>query len=147
MNQKSAKYRYTTADQRKLLFESWEATGNVSEACQKAHVGRRTFYYWKPRFEEQGYAGVEEFESRARHQPRGVAEGLKSRVLEHRTTNPTWGKLRIAEELAKENNWVPVISPNTVRHILQVAGLWVKLSPKQKNRAGVDGQQSRLGRP
>jgi hypothetical protein len=47
----------TTAQQRKLLFETWEATGNVTAACRKAHVGRGTFYYWKPRFDEYGYAG------------------------------------------------------------------------------------------
>ena len=30
----------------------------------------------------------------------------------------------IADELAKDNNWVPLVSPNTVRRILQDAGLW-----------------------
>ena len=50
MSQKHSYFRFTTAQQRKLLFEIWETTGSVTEACQKAHVGRATFYYWKPRF-------------------------------------------------------------------------------------------------
>ena len=50
---------FTTAQQRKFVFESWEETGNVSEACRKAHVGRTTFYYWKERFDEQAARLVE----------------------------------------------------------------------------------------
>lgn len=34
----------TTPSQRRLLFETWEATGNVEQACRVAHVGQRTFY-------------------------------------------------------------------------------------------------------
>ena len=48
--------------------------------------------------------------------------------------NEEWGKHRIADELAKANNWVPVISPNTVRRILEDAGLW-KADEKEKKRA------------
>jgi hypothetical protein len=33
-------------------------------------------------------------------------------------------KERIAHELAKKNNWVPLVSANTVRRILQEKGLW-----------------------
>jgi hypothetical protein len=41
-----------------------------------------------------------------------------------RRQRPDWGKRRIADELAKGNNWVPLVSPNTVKRILQDAGLW-----------------------
>ena len=34
----------TTPSQRRLLFETWQATGDVEQACRVAHVGRRTFY-------------------------------------------------------------------------------------------------------
>jgi transposase len=146
MDKKAAKYRYTTSEQRKLLFETWEATGNVVAACQKAHVGRRTFYNWKHRFISKGLAGLEEFESRARLHPRSVAENLKKQVIERRTANPTWGKLRIAQELAKENNWVPVISPNAVRHILEAAGLWGQASARKKDDAILTGLPNKLGK-
>ena len=75
MTTKRTYYRETTPQQRRLLFETWEASGNVTRACRKAHVGRGTFYYWKPRFEEQGYAGLEEFASRApKEHPRTAPE-------------------------------------------------------------------------
>lgn len=65
MREQQIHFPFTTAQQRKLLFETWEETGNVSRACRKVHVSRMTFYYWQKRFYEQGYSGLEEFASRA----------------------------------------------------------------------------------
>ena len=124
MSQRHSYFRFTTSQQRKLLFEIWEETGNVTEACQKAHVGRATFYYWKPRFEANGYAGLEEFESRVAHKLNRKEESIEQSVIAMRRQHPDWGKFRIADELAKGNNWVAVASPNTVRRILQMADLW-----------------------
>ena len=124
MSQKSTYFRFTTPQQRKLLFEAWEATGSVTKACHQAHVGRATFYYWKPRFNEKGYVGLEEFDSRVAHKLNRKDAVLEKRVVELRREHPDWGKFRIADELAKEHNWVAVISPNTVRRILRAANLW-----------------------
>ena len=46
-----------------------------------------------------------------------------------------WGKRRIAEEMAKANNWEPIVSLNTVRRILESAGMWAVPEPKKKERA------------
>jgi len=51
-------------------------------------------------------------------------ESIEQSVVALRRQHPDWGKLRIADELAKGNNWVAVASPNTVRRILQMANLW-----------------------
>ncbi len=48
-------FRSTTPAQRRLLFETWQETDDVETACATAHVGRRTFYYWKGRFTTGGY--------------------------------------------------------------------------------------------
>ena len=125
----------TTPQQRKLLFEIWEATGSVAEACQKAHVGIGTFYYWKPRFDAEGYAGLESYAKRGA--PKGsnqTAPEIEEKVIKMRRQHEDWGKHRIADELAKANNWVPIVSPNTVRRILEDAGLW-KPEEEQKKRA------------
>ena len=117
-------YGFSTPQQRKLLFETWEATGSVTQACQKARVSRGLFYYWKPRFEEHGYAGVEAFGSRVAHKLNRKEEALEQQVVALRKEHPDWGKTRISQEMAKANNWVPIVSPNTVRRILTEAGLW-----------------------
>jgi transposase len=135
MSKKRVHFPFTTPQQRKLLFETWEETGSVTKACRKAHVSRGTFYYWKPRFEEQGYAGLEEFSSRAPHNPQRTEQEIEQRVIEIRREQPNWGKVRIANELAKENNWVQVLSPNTVRRILRRAGMWPEQAGRRKKKA------------
>jgi transposase len=135
MSQRHAYFRFTTSQQRKLLFEIWEASGNVTQACHQAHVGRATFYYWKPRFDANGYPGLEEFESRKAHKLNRKAEGIEQRVIDMRKQHPEWGKFRIADEMAKENHWVRVVSPNTVRRILQTAELWPQAPKAGRKKA------------
>jgi transposase len=124
MKPKRTYFGFTTSQQRKLLFETWEATGNINEACRTARVSRRLFYYWKPRFEKHGYPGLEAFESRVAHKLNYKAAEIEVQVIRLRRQNPDWGKARIAHEMAKANNWVAVVSPNTVKRILQGVGLW-----------------------
>lgn len=50
---------------------------------------------------------------------------VKQEVIDMRRANPAWGKQRIADELAKANDWTPVVSANTVRRILIEAELWL----------------------
>jgi transposase len=102
MSQKRSYFRFTTPQQRKLLFEIWEETGNVTKACSQAHVGRATFYYWKPRFDANGYAGLEEFESRVAHKLNRKEESIEQSVIAMRRQHPDWGKLRMADEMAKD---------------------------------------------
>lgn len=127
-------YRRTTAQQRKLLFEKWEETGDVGEACRKAHVGRGTFYYWRARFEEEGYAGLEEFESHAPSSPNRIEAEVAQAVIEMKQEHSNWGKKRITHELAKRNNWVAVISPNTVKRVLKEAGMWEAIAEEVKKK-------------
>jgi transposase len=134
MSAKGVYFRTSTAQQRKLLFETWEATGSVTQACIRARVSRTMFYYWKARFMEQGYPGLEESKS---HTPKKLPwkdKRIEEQVIAMYRAHPDWGKKRIEQELAKANNWVPVISPNTVRRILQDANLWTSSGEKKKGR-------------
>ena len=125
----------TTGQQRRLLFETWEATGNVDLACRTAHVGRRTFYTWKARFRTGGYAALEQFASRAPNRTRRTPDPIAQQVIDLRQQHPDWGKQRLADELAKANGWVPLLSPNTVKRILRDAGLWGTPAPPAKKGA------------
>ncbi|HLE51631.1 MAG TPA: helix-turn-helix domain-containing protein [Anaerolineales bacterium] len=125
-------FGFSTPQQRKLLFETWEETGSVTQACRKARLSRGLFYYWKPRFDAGGYAGLADFESRVAHKLNYKAEAIQQRVIELRQQNPDWGKTRISQEMAKANAWVPIVSPNTVRRILKDAGLWPESGSGEK---------------
>lgn len=142
MNTKRTYFPVTTAQQRRLLFEVWEETGSREEACQRAHVSQSTFYNWKPVFEAGGYAALEETASHAPHHPKRTPAELAAQVVEMRRMHPEWGKQRIADEMAKGNNWVPLVSANTVRRILQDAGLW----PEAERVAKKGGPSSRPAR-
>ena len=49
-----------------------------------------------------------------------------------RRQHPDWGKVRISQEMAKANNWVPLVSPNTVKRMLQDADLWPESGAGEK---------------
>jgi transposase len=117
-------YPRTTVSQRTLLFQIWEETQDMIKACSKARVSERTFYYWKPRFEAGGYQALEQFQDQRPKNPARVSAEIDQKVVKLRQENPGWGKQRITNEMAKENNWVALVSPNTVKRILRDAGLW-----------------------
>lgn len=125
MSTKRTYFPRTTPQQRKLLFETWEATGDIVQACQKAHVGVGTFYYWKSRFDTDSYTGLENCQKTGAPKGTGkVSKQIEDDVLALRREHEDWGKERISAEMAKANNWVPLVSPNTVRRILIDAGMW-----------------------
>ena len=86
-----------------------------------------TFYYWKPSFLEGGYAALEKTnKSHAPKQTKKTLSKIAKQVIKLYQQQPSWGSLRIAQELAKSNGWTPLVSPNTVVQILKEAGLWRK---------------------
>ena len=141
---KRLSYPRTTASQRKHLFQVWEETGDLERALSESRVSKRTFYYWKPRFDEGGYEALENFASHAPKNPNRIDEGIEERVIHVRHQHPNWGKRRIGDELAKANDWTALVSPNTVRRILVdalsrrralvLAGLWTATETPAKKR-------------
>jgi transposase len=132
MKKKGMYFRETTRQQRRLLFETYESTGSVKLACEKAHVSRQVFYDWKPRFDTEGYVGLEKSLSRAPHHTQKTPEAIAEQVITLKKEHPDYGKRRIAAELMKANNWRPVISPNTVMGILKEHGLYPVSTPSKK---------------
>ncbi|MEM7132155.1 MAG: helix-turn-helix domain-containing protein [Chloroflexota bacterium] len=123
MTKQPTLFNTTTLQQRNLLFQSWEATGNISEACRRANVSRRTFYYWRERFEEGGYAALQ---ADGPPKPQGnhrTPKDIEMLVIQLKRRHPTWGKLQIAQQIQATRSDTQ-ISPKTVRRILRDAGLW-----------------------
>jgi len=75
-----------------------------------------------------------EYESRAAHRLRRKSEAVAQQVMALRRQNPAWGKARIAHEVAKANNWVSLVSANTVKRILRDAGLWPEGAQGEKKQ-------------
>ena len=113
-----------SAKRRRLLFELWEQCGNAVEACRQVDVSQGTFYYWKPRFEQGGYAALDKTLSHAPKKPRRISPVLESKIVELKRHNPTWGKERIAKTISLSAKDNLSVSANTVRRVLIEAGLW-----------------------
>ena len=106
----------------------------MSEACRQARIGKSTFYYWKPRFEAGGYEALREVKKPGPSKGMWVAAEIQEKVVTMKKAHPEWGKQRIADELAKGNSWVPLVSVNTVRRILQEKGLWEEVVEAAKKK-------------
>jgi transposase len=131
-------FRPTTVQQRRLLFETYEATQDVKEACGKAHVGRGTFYYWWPRYQAGGYEALEQELSRAPHRTRipPIAEAIVEEVIAYKQAQPEAGYRSVANAIRQAHQYQPVIGPTKVRQILLAAGL-VKPKPEAVPRPEV----------
>src|SRR5262245_54838076 len=127
-------FRPTTPAQRRLLFETYEATDDVAQACAKAHVGRGTFYYWRPRFEAGGYEALEQERSRAPHRTRipPIAPEIVQEVIAYRQAHPEAGYRTVAQRIRQAHDWEPVIGASKVRLILIEAGLVKPAQPEPK---------------
>jgi hypothetical protein len=121
------------------LFESYEATGEVGEACAKAHVGRGTFYYWRPRFEAGGYEALEQERSRAPHRTRipPIRPEIVEEVVAYKRAHPEAGYRTVAQRVRQAHNWQAVIGPSKVRLILLEAGLVNPAGPSSQAEAEV----------
>ena len=116
----------TTKEQRYTLFKTWETTGSVIQACEEANVSRSTFYHWKERFMQDGYAALEVYRSHAPKNPRRLDSKIAEEIVQLKKKNPKWGKRRIAEALITRKS-VNSISANTVRRVLMDANMWPQM--------------------
>jgi transposase len=138
-NKEGVYFRETTYPQRKLMIGTYLETGNATYAASVARVSRQTFYTWWNRYKERGDDAIKRPKSKRPHHLRTVPEHIARRVVELKTAHPSWGQQRIADEMAKENNWTPVISDTGVRNVLIRAGIVkpTKKKPKSKEPKAV----------
>lgn len=116
-----AYFRPTTSSQRHLLFNTAAEIDNVSEAARRAHTGRGTYYYWRPRVAAGGLAALDIERSRAPHRTRisPVSATLKQEVLDYEQQHPQAGYRTIANDINKAHGWQKVISHSKVGEMVR----------------------------
>lgn len=72
-----------------------QRNANVSALCREYEISRQTGHKWLKRFQELGYAGLEEESRRPESSPLATGEEIVAAVLRARVDYPRWGPKKL----------------------------------------------------
>lgn len=103
------------------LLELAKHLGNVSQACKVMGVSRDTFYRYRELYEQGGELALAEISKRKPILKNRVAPEIEAAVVEMAIDQPTWGQVRVSNELKKKGLSISAFGVRSVwqRHDLE----------------------------
>lgn len=129
-------------DQRRKFIELFlSETHSIQALCRFFEISRPTAYKWIARYEELGWAGLEDLSREPHSHPNETPAHIKDRILQIRGENPYWGARKILTVLKRYCPEDQCPSDTTINNILAREGL---ILPRRVRRR-VSPQTAPLG--
>lgn len=106
------------AHSRLSVLQLAEELGNVTEACRRAGMDRTSFYAWKKRFSESGFAGLKDLSNAPHHHPFTTPPEVENQLIETAFEHPGWGCTKLSDYLKLNGYKVssPVAQKILIKH-------------------------------
>lgn len=112
----------TMSEKQKFIQKLTNSNNKITKLCEEFGISRTTAYYWKKRFEAEGYAGLLERSRKPLHSPSKTTKEIELLCLSIRSLHSTWGGDKIRRHLLNEG-CITVPSEKTIDRILKRYGL------------------------
>ena len=117
--------------------------GNVSKACRELGISRSLFYRWRKRYLAYGPDGLQPGRTGARRgRPPALSVQAERAILALAVAWPTWGPLRLAQQLALPEHRGWKLAASTIYRLLKRTGLqtrWERLAVLEAHSAQAAG--------
>ena len=117
--------------------------GNVSKACRELGISRSLFYRWRKRYLAYGPDGLRPGRTGARRgRPPALSVQAERAILALAVAWPTWGPLRLAQQLALPEHRGWKLAASTIYRLLKRTGLqtrWERLAVLEVHSAQAAG--------
>jgi putative transposase len=126
----------SVVERRKEFIEEYEGgLVPMAELCRIYAISRETGYKWVKRYEQYGWAGLEDLSRAPQRHPNQTAPELEERIVDLRREHPRWGPLKLQAYLRAKYSRKTWPAASTIGELLKREGLIIPRKVRRKTPA------------